>query len=95
MSSWPSKDPNDVLDYRFNWRKEGNECLLPGEDIDTYTVTIVSGTVVIDSDSDDGSVVTLWLSGGAAGEVCRVLCRIVTTEGRQYDKTGTLRIRER
>lgn len=95
MSTWPPKDPQDVLDYTFNWRKPGNECLVPGETIDGSIVEVVQGDVVIDSFDDDGSVVTVWLSGGTVGTVCRVRNHIVTTDGREYDKTATIRIRER
>ncbi len=95
MSSWPPKDPDEVLDYTINWRKTGNECLRPGETIVTSTVEVVAGSVVIDSTSDDGSVVTIWLSGGTVGEVCQVRNHIVTSATREYDKTANLRIRER
>jgi hypothetical protein len=95
MSSWPPKDPDDVLDYTIDWRNDEDPLLEVGETIDTSTVTVAQGSVEVDSSSDDGSIVTIWLSGGVAGEVCKVRNRIVTTEGRQYDKTVTLRIRER
>ena len=95
MSSWPPKDPDEVLDYTVNWRKPGNECLVAGETISTSTVVVAEGTVVVDSTDDDGSIVTIWLSGGTAGEVCRIRNHITTSAGRKYDKTGVLRIRER
>ena len=95
MSSWPPKDPDEVLDYTVNWRKPGNECLVAGETISASVVEVAEGSVVVDSTTDDGSVVTIWLSGGVVGEVCRIRNHITTSAGRKYDKTGVLRIRER
>lgn len=89
MLTWPSKDPNEVLDYQIDWTAR----LASGETISTSTFTVASGTVVKDSSSYLAGVATVWLSGGADGEVCTILNRITTSAGRTYDQSVKLRIR--
>jgi hypothetical protein len=94
-------DPNAVLDYKFDWANTTNggteaDWLEDGETIATHTVTATTGITVDDSDiTDDGTSVTVWLSGGTAGESYRVTCAIVTSASRADDRTITLRVRER
>lgn len=38
---------------------------------------------------------TVWLSGGTAGEKCVILNRVTTSEGRTYDQSVNLRIRDK
>lgn len=90
MNSWPNKDPDEVLDYQFDWTAR----LVTGELISASTFTVPQGTVVMDSDSfTPQGVATVWLSGGAAGELCLINNHITTTLGREYDETAKLRIR--
>lgn len=92
MLSWPvAKDPNEVLDYQFDW---GQMRLDQDEQITTATVTTDSSLQISGID-DNGKIVTFWAAGGTAGEVCDVLCRITTDKGRTYDQTSRLRIRDR
>ena len=94
-SAWAPKDPDEVLDYMVDWQDDDDPCLEAGETISTSTFTIVTGTVVIDSQSNTDTTATVWLSGGAVGERCDVLNRVTTSEGRTYDHTAKLRIRSR
>ncbi len=89
MLNWPSKDPQEVLDYRIDWADQ----LAASETILTATVTQAGGTVVIDSSSVDAAEVIIWLSGGALEEVCVFTNRITTNQGRTYDQSVRLRIR--
>ena len=90
MSSWPNKDPDEVLDYQFDWTAR----LATGEQIVTSAFTVAEGTVVKDSEGfTPQGVATVWLSGGTAGELCLVNNHITTTLGREYDETAKLRIR--
>lgn len=89
MLSWPAKDPDEVLDYQFDW----SERLEAGETISASNFTIVEGTVVKDSQSVAGGLTTVWLSGGTLGEVCLITNRITTNQGRTYDESVKLRVR--
>lgn len=93
--SWGPKDPDEVIDYTLDWQDTDFPVLEVGETIATSAVSVVSGTVVIDSSTDDGTVVTVWLSGGTEGEKAEILNRITTTGGRTYDQTVSIRIRSK
>lgn len=92
MNVWPSKDPNEVLDYQLDW----SDRLISGETIATSAWSLVSGDVVIagsPAPSISVGVTTVWLTGGTDGTVSVVLNRIVTSQGRTYDESTKLRIR--
>lgn len=91
MKFWPTKDPDEVLDYDINWADR----LADGETISTSTWTVVSGTVTINSDSKTSARTKVWLQGGALGETSELRNRIVTSASRTMDQTGYLRIRSK
>ena len=95
------KDPEAVLDYKFDFANTTNggdkpDWLESGETISTRTVTVDSG-ITKDSDSitDAGTSVTVWLSGGTAGQNYKVVCRIVTSASRTDERTMIIQVRER
>ena len=101
MPSIFSKDPNAVLDYKFDWKALTNEngdsdWLDSGETISTKTVTVDDG-ITKDSDAlaDTNTSVTVWLSGGTAGADYEVSCKIVTSDKRTDERTIKIQVRER
>lgn len=79
METWAAKDPDAVLDYTY---------IIPldeGDSVASYTLTVMSGTVVIDADSNAGAVVTATLSGGTDGETALFRIAWETTAGREDD----------
>lgn len=95
------KDPEAVLDYKFDWAAETNgsgsdNWLSEGETISSYTITASDG-ITVDSDSitDSGTSVTVWLSAGYAGQDYTVACRIVTNMSRTDERTMQFRVRQR
>lgn len=107
-------DPNAVADYAFIFCAEDgtnstakNGGWLAGETISSYTLTVVSGTVTIDSDNKDAvtidgiayganTVVNVRFSGAVVGDndPPTVRCRVTTNSGRVDDLTKKLRVRE-
>lgn len=83
------KDPNAVLDYQFDW----TAWLAEDETISTSTMTAQDG-ITVDSDDNDTTTATVWLSGGTAGQRYEVTNRIVTNQGRTNDKTARFVIEE-
>lgn len=86
------KDPDAALDYIFNW----TDWLAPAsEAIASYEVTVDG--VTLDSHQRTGAYVTAWVSGGVAGQVASVTCRVTTNSSpaRLDQRTVYLRIRER
>ena len=82
------KDPNDVLDYVFDW-----SAWLDTDTISTSTMTAETG-ITIDSDSNTTTTATVFLSGGTAGRTYRVTNRITTAGGRTKDKSMIIEVGE-
>jgi hypothetical protein len=84
MSTWPSKDPDAVLDYEYTIPLD------TGDSVSSYTFTKLTGSVVIDSDSRSGADVTVTLSGGTDGETAVFRIAWATLGGRDDDDVITL-----
>jgi hypothetical protein len=85
------KDPDAVLDFLFDW----TEWLAVGEAISSHTITVSGTGVAVDSSSENSGIITVWLSGGTAGQVDDVNCQIVTDAARTDERTMKIRIQER
>ena len=86
----PLKDPSAVLDYVFDW----TEWLATGETITVHTITADTG-ITVDSSTESGGKVTVWLSGGTAGINYKVACKITTSAGRTDERTIWIKVVER
>lgn len=97
------KDPNAVLDYKFDWKGLTNgtdgatsDWLASAETISAHTVTASTGLTVDSSTlTDTNTSVTAWLSGGTAGQDYTVVCHITTSAARQDDRTITVHVQQR
>ena len=95
MLQWPSKDPDEVLDYQLDWADPLNPRLEASEQLLTSVWTVAVGDVVINSSTfTPGGLSTVWLSGGTDNTKCELLNRVTTSKGRTYDETVALRIRD-
>jgi hypothetical protein len=101
MSHTFLKDPNAILDYKFDWKALTNgtgdtDWLASGETITTKTVAVDTG-LTKDSDalSDTNTSVTVWLSGGTAGQRYNVACKIVTSASRTDERTISVEVMQR
>lgn len=86
--NWPTKDPGDVLDYRFNISPAlvGNE----GDFIATLDVFINPdnpGDLTLNQAQVDGVNAVLWLSAGQAGTIYTVTILISTANGRTLQRS--------
>jgi len=90
MKELPAKDPDEVVDYQFDW----SLVLASGETVTTSTVT-KTGSITKDSDSQSSGVVTVWVSGGTEGELCTLASKIVTSAGRTLERTAKFWVRTR
>lgn len=85
------KDPDAVLDYVLDW----TSWLASGETITgTPAVTVESG-ITKDSQSNTGTIVTVWLSGGTAGQNYTVAVKVTTTDARTDERTILVPVRDR
>ena len=83
------KDPDAILDYVLDWTD-----WLDSDTISSSAWTSTTG-ITIDSDTNTTTTATVWLSGGATGSDYDVTNHIVTSAGREDDRTITIKIRER
>jgi hypothetical protein len=98
-----TKDPDAVLDYKFDWAPLTNgaegglsDWLASGETISTRTITVSTGlTKDSDSPTDTNTSITVWLSGGTVGQNYTVACEIVTSDSRTDERTITIKVRNR
>lgn len=84
------KDPSAVLDWVFDW----TDWLASGEAITDHTITVDTG-ITNDSSTEDAGKVTVWLSGGTAGENYKVACLIETSAGRKDERTIWIKVTNR
>lgn len=82
-----TKDPDDVLDYGFDW----SLWLGVNETISTST-WILSPGITQNSATNTNTATTVWLSSGVAGTPYSVTNRVVTNQGRTVDRTMTIRV---
>lgn len=90
MSDKFIKDPSAVLDWMFDW----SDWLASGETITNHTITANTG-ITVDSSAEDAGKVTVWLSGGTAGESYKVACLIETGAGRKDERTIWIKVTNR
>lgn len=87
------QDPNDLLDYLFDFAALTNgtgpsDWLAVGETITVQTVTPDAGLTLNSSIiTNAGTSVTAWLTGGVSGTTYAVTCHITTSLGRAVDET--------
>jgi hypothetical protein len=88
-----SKDPQAVLDYKFDWAAG---FLQPGEKITSFTVAVApdDGTLAVTSQSSTDTVVTVFLGGGTDSRTYTVTNHVTTDQGRQEDAFLELVIRD-
>ena len=104
QSEWV-KDPDAVLDYKFDWKALTNgsgttDWLAAAETIASHTITItpVTASPLTDDSSaetDADTSVTVWLSGGLAGTEYKVACEVVTSALRTDERTMKVKVEER
>lgn len=85
------KDPSAVLDFPISfaaWLADISDAYA------SHAVTTTGG-LVCDSSTQAAGVITVWLSGGTAGDTGSFTVRIVTSGGRTDERTFYLTIKER
>ena len=81
-------DPSAILDYYLDWT-----AWLAGDTI-VGSAWLATGTVTISDPAVVGTVTQVWVEGGTAGELIDLTNHIVTTEGREDERTLRLKVRD-
>ena len=98
MSTQFLKDVNADLDWKFDWNDTSSPWLATGETITTVTVTVDTGLTLgtgTKAPAQASGKVTIWLSGGTAGDTYDVACKIVTSASRTDERTIKIRVLQR
>lgn len=101
---WPDKDPDEQLDYAFDWspRKLEGDTIVATEAtvIGDSTVEVVAHAAASSAlfpNAPTGQVTVTWLKGGVAGEKCTILLQATTSRvpPRILEQTVTIKIKDR
>lgn len=84
------KDPDAVLDYGFDW----SDWLQAAETITASSWTVPTG-ITSTGDTFGDKATTIWLAAGTAGEEYKVTNHIVTSAGREDDRSHTIKVKDR
>lgn len=82
------KTPNEVKDYSIDWTDR-----LAGDTISTSAFTVPSG-ITLDSQTNDTTSSTAWISGGTDGTDYNVTCLVTTAGGRTYEWPIRIQVRD-
>ena len=93
--AWPTpKDPDERLDYTLDWRRE----------LEKHDDSIFEsywdfegdndGELVIESNGVSGYKTYVWLIGGTDRQRYTLKNRLITTDGRIYERTVSLTIQD-
>lgn len=96
---WPNKDPQDTLDYTFDWSR------LLGATTITNVVWEINGTVIsgpgqtVDSltsvnTTSSPTSTTILLSGGTVNVTYNISCRITSSSGLVIERSARVSIKE-
>jgi len=86
----PSKDPSSILDYGFDWTD-----WLAGDTITTSAWSVSPAGLTAVTNSKNGGVTTVWLSGGTVGQTYQVVNSVITALGRIDQRTLLVAIQDR
>ena len=88
-------DPDAKLDYGHDW-----SAWLGADTIVTSTWTVVpatagDATLVLSSSTHDTTTTTIWADGGTNGNNYTITNHVITTAGREDDRSHKLQCRNR
>ena len=84
VTQWPTKDPDDILDYAIDWGG-----FTDGDSIVDHEWIIPDG-LTLDRSDFVADVAIAWLSGGVAPRTYRITSRVTTASGRRIDRSASL-----
>jgi hypothetical protein len=87
---WPSKDPDETLDYKVDWSKR-----LGSDTIAASAWPVLPEGITTTLTTFTPKAVTIWLTGGDLGRTYTFVNRITTTAGRVMDQSVSITIKAR
>lgn len=86
-----TKSPNADLDFALDW----SAWLTAGDSLSTAQWSVPAGLTKPKPSVVSGSRAVVWLGGGTLGWTYKVMCRIVTAQGRTDERELTVLIAPR
>lgn len=90
MSMIGAKTADEVKDYSLDWSKDIATDVISSGANSVWSVFPSGVSVNSSSLASNGTLVTVWLSGGIVGQVYQVKNQITTTSGRNLTKVFRL-----
>ncbi len=90
MSMIGTKTPDEIKDYSLDWSKDIGTDVIANSANSAWTVSPSDVTITQSSLASNGTLTTVWVSGGTIGQAYQVKNRIVTTSGRNLTKVFRL-----
>lgn len=87
---WSYKDPGATLDYSIDW----TAWLKVGDSMASSTWSGQDG-ITLGTSSLDGSIATIWLSGGTPGSSYKITNRVQSSGGRVDERTIVINVEQR
>ena len=89
MITWPSKDPDELLDYGLDWTSQ-----LDGATIMLSEWDIIEGAgIALSGASITGGVTGIRVGGGTLGEAARIENTVTLSSGEVLQETAYLPIK--
>lgn len=91
--AWPTKDPDERLDYTLNWGKElskHNDSIFESY----WSIIDDDNTLTIENNGISGHFTYVWLTDGVDKQRYVLMNRIVTDDGRIYERTVSIVIQD-
>lgn len=92
---WPPHDPQAVLPYSISWASwlESDEEVATS----TWSVSPDDESLTLSSPSSNGTINTVWISGGTVGVTYVVTNHIITdsSPAKEDDRSAELKVKER
>jgi hypothetical protein len=98
MTKWPdAKDPSDATDYTLSkW-----DAVLPVGDTVASIIDVEIRPATAPPLNEDpqkraltATSTTLWLTGGLAGQKYEVAIKVLTAQGRTFQRSATLQVKD-
>ena len=86
MSMIGTKTPDETKDYSLDWSKDIGTDIIAASANSVWAVSPVGVTISQSLLASSGTLTTVWVSGGVAGQVYLVKNTITTTSGRTLTK---------
>jgi len=83
-------DPDETLDYTFNWSAFLAEAGSPADTIQSANWFVTPPGPLLSNQANDASTATTFISGAAQGQVYVLTNRVVTAAGRTAERSVTL-----